>query len=248
MLQHLESLDAAHDAVPDLQRAHPRGGAGEDQIPGAQFVQPRERGHDVRHVPQHLTHIRLLAQHAVDLKPDAPVGRMAGGGGPDGRERRGTVETLSGIPGLAVRLGGGLQIAARQVVAGSVAEHVSERLRDGDVAPAAAERNDQLDLVLQIGGRRRIGNRGAVGDHGVRGLGEKYRGRALGLGAHLTHVIGVVAPDAVNAVHRKAPRCCGHGDARRRRRWETKSVHRTDTTAHPFRVQIATAQTARLAL
>ena len=97
--------------------------------------------------------VRLLAQHAVDAQPDAPLCQMARGRGrmaASGAEQSNPLAASQGWPRV---LGGVLQIAPGQVVAGGVAEYVTPApARRLDVAPAAAERHDQLDLVVQVGG------------------------------------------------------------------------------------------------
>ena len=70
--------------------------------------------------------------------------------GPDRADRRGMVETFGGVPRLPAILGRLLQVAACQVVAGGVTEDVSECLLGSDVDAAAADRDYQLDLVMEV--------------------------------------------------------------------------------------------------
>src|SRR2546430_13191546 len=51
--QHLETLDAALEAIAGLQRPDARGRAGEDEIARPELVEPRECRDDVRDVPHH---------------------------------------------------------------------------------------------------------------------------------------------------------------------------------------------------
>ncbi|MHC2882987.1 hypothetical protein ACVI53_005857 [Bradyrhizobium barranii subsp. barranii] len=75
-----------------------------------------------------------------------------------------------------------------------------ERLVGGDGEAAALHRDDQLDLVMQILGQRRIGNGGAIGHQHVGVLGEEERRGALVV-AHLADVLEIVAADAPDAAH-----------------------------------------------
>src|ERR1700751_6135519 len=103
--QHLEPLDPSLEAIAGLDGTDARRRAGEDQIPRTQLIQPRERCDDVRHVPDHPADIGLLPQRAVDGEPDASATYVSGARGTDGGERRGAVEALGGVPGLAALLG-----------------------------------------------------------------------------------------------------------------------------------------------
>src|SRR5438309_1901715 len=69
--QHLETLDAALEAIAGLQRPDARGRAGEDEMARPELVEPRECRDDVRDVPHHRAHVRFLAPLAVDGGPDA---------------------------------------------------------------------------------------------------------------------------------------------------------------------------------
>ena len=81
-----------------------------------------------------------------------------------------------------------------------------------DVAAAALERDDQLDLVVHVLGQRRIGHRAAVRHDGVGGLGEEERRLAHVL-AHLLDVLDIIAADAPQAADRKI--FVGAGDRNR---------------------------------
>ena len=70
--------------------------------------------------------------------------------------RRGVVERLAHLPRAAHFLRLALQVAARHVEPDAVAEDVVERFLDRDVRAALADRDDHLDLVVQVFGHLRI--------------------------------------------------------------------------------------------
>src|SRR5207253_4899379 len=64
--QHLETLDAALEAIAGLQRPDARGRAGEDEIARPELVEPRECRDDVRDVPHHRSKsTRLNSSHVA---------------------------------------------------------------------------------------------------------------------------------------------------------------------------------------
>src|SRR5690606_22107232 len=110
-----------------------------------------------------------------------------------------------------------LQIAACEIVPDGVAVHVLERAGNLDVPPAAAERHDELDLMMQIVRARGERNRFVIRDEGIRGL-HKEEGRLSLVMTHLTCMRSIVATDTVDATYRKARvviRNCGGGLRRR---------------------------------
>ncbi len=76
-----------------------------------------------------------------------------------------------------------------------------ERLVGGNVEAAALHRDDQLDLVMQILGQRRVGNRGPIRHQHVGVLAEEERRRPLVI-AHLADVLEIVASDAPDTADR----------------------------------------------
>jgi hypothetical protein len=81
----------------------------------------------------------------------------------------------------------------------------------GSILRAAAfQRDHEFDLVLEILGQRRIGDRYAVAGHHVGVLGEEERRLALVI-AHLADVFEIVATDAPDAAYRKGFRLAGDG-------------------------------------
>ena len=93
-----------------------------------------------------------------------------------------------------------------------------ERLVGGNVQPAALHRDDQLDLVMQILGQRRVGDRGPIRHQHVGVLGEEERRRALVI-AHLADVLEIVAPDAPDAADRIGARLADDGKRGLRGGW-----------------------------
>ena len=126
------------------------------------------------------------------------------------------VERLADFPRPLLLARGDLQVAAGEVDADGIAVDVVERLVGGNVEAAALHRHDQLDLVMQILGQRRIGNGGAVRHEHVGVLGEEERRRALVI-AHLADVLEIVAADAPDAANRKGFGFAGDGDGGLRR-------------------------------
>src|SRR6202034_2368166 len=113
------------------------------------------------------------AHFAVDLESDAALRRMAGlGGRLDRSAGRRMVERLADCPRALDVAGGDLQVAAREIDADAIAVDAIERLLRLDVAAAALERDDKLDLVVHVLGQRRIGRRTAIRHDGVSRLRE----------------------------------------------------------------------------
>ena len=121
-----------------------------------------------------------------------------------------------------------LNVAARQVEADGIAENQAFGGVDRDIRPASPERDDQLDLMVQVCGRRRVGDADLAGaaDHRIARLHEEKRRLApLGLleRTHFAGVIGIVAADAVDAADRKQIVTAGnrHGGEKMRRKDES---------------------------
>ncbi|MCY1308962.1 hypothetical protein D9M70_590090 [compost metagenome] len=113
-------------------------------------------------------------------------------------------EGLGGGPGLACLLGLGLQIAAGEVDADGIAVDAIQRILDDDVAAAALQRHDEFDLVMDVGGQRRIGEGATGGKQVVRILLEEERRFAIRIVTHLDGVGSIVATDAIDPANRKA--------------------------------------------
>ena len=86
-----------------------------------------------------------------------------------------------------------------------------------DVSAANANGHDEFDLVVQVGGLRRVGQvrplRTACVENGVGPLGEEERRLAHRIGPHLAGMIGIVAPHAENPPDRKTGRAAHDSQA-----------------------------------
>ena len=186
--------------------------------PGRKLDHLGELGDDLRHVPDHLIEVAVLAHLAVDLEHDAAFRRM-----PDLRRgleraaRRRMVERLADFPRPLDVARGDLQVAPGEIDADAIAIDAVERPLGRDVAPAALERDHEFDLVMHVLGERRIGYRAAVRDDRVGRLGEEERRLAHVL-AHLLDVLDVIAADAPQAADRKEFVGAGNRDGGLRRR------------------------------
>src|SRR6266852_759814 len=208
----LDAVHAAVQLVAALQESHAGRGAGEDQVARLQDVQLREIGDDVRHGPDHLLQVALLAHLAVHLQPDPSGARVADlGSRADGADRRRLVERLARLPGASFLLGGGLQIAARQIEADRIAEDVLEGGLALHAGSALPDRHHQLHLVRQLLRERRVGDVAALRHDRVGRLGEEEGRLAVGVAAHLAGVLGVVASHAVDAPDREHGVGAAHG-------------------------------------
>jgi len=150
--QRLEARDPAFQPITRLQSLHAGRRAGKHQISLAQRKVSRQLGQYLRHLPDHLADISFLTQLTVHLEPDATVLHMTLGHRSDRSERRGVLESFCRIPGSTAAFGHGLQIPASQIHSYRIAEDVRQRLGEGNVAAAAADGDDHLDLVVQLAG------------------------------------------------------------------------------------------------
>ena len=91
----------------------------------------------------------------------------------------------------------------RHVEAGRVAIDQVHDPVGRHVRAATLQRDDQLDLVVQVLRRLRVGQGGTVHHDRVRRLHEEERVLARRVAAHLAGMRRVVAPDAVDAAHRE---------------------------------------------
>ena len=165
----------------------------------------------------HVRDVALLAHLAVHLERERALRRVAAArDGHDGGGGRRGVEALRGVPRHALRLRLRLEVAAREVEAHAVAEHVRQRLRLRDVGAAGLQRDHELHFVVQVGRARWIADVATRRDDRVGRLQEERRRRFVDARAHLLRVFGEVAADAVDAVHGEATAAIdGDGSLRR---------------------------------
>ncbi|MNO93889.1 hypothetical protein D3C76_854960 [compost metagenome] len=155
---------------------------------------------------------------AIDLQPQTGLARVANlTGRVQWTDRSRGIERLADFPRAAHFAHFHLQVAAGHVQAHGVTEDVFVGLFQRNVAPAFADRRDQLDLVVVVSGFRRVGQlQGlAVGHrhHGIGRLAEEERRLAVGVEAHFTGMGGVVAAHAVHTAHREALVTAGNRQA-----------------------------------
>jgi hypothetical protein len=104
----------------------------------------------------------------------------------------------------AARLARGhLDITPGEINADGQTEHMVGRIGQINVAPALADRQDQLDFILQILGEWRIGYLRSIWNDGICGFLEK-EGRIAFVSAHFADMSGIIAPHAINPTHGKA--------------------------------------------
>ena len=189
--------------VTGFHRPDTRGRAGINQVARLKRVVLGEIGDLLGHRPDHVGEIRALALLAVDIEPDRAFRRVA-----DlrrGREHaagRRFVEILAELPWPAVVLAPLLQVAPRHVEAHRIAEYVLARPFCVDAPAAFADGDDHLGLIVIIRSFSRVVHFAATRHQRVRAL-EKEERLLATAAAHLFLVLGVVAPDAEDAAHRK---------------------------------------------
>ena len=75
---------------------------------------------------------------------------------------------------------------------------------DNSIAIAAsAKGNNQLNLIVQVIGSGRIRHCRVVRDDRICGFAEEYGGTGFRVTTHLFHMITIILPDTINAMHRK---------------------------------------------
>ena len=132
------------------------------------------------------------------------------------------VERLAPIPGAASLLCGVLQVAPSEVDADAVTIDVIERLGGINAGAAFADGDNQLDLIMEFLGFRRVGDSAAGIDNRISGLAEEEGRLPRGVAAHLARVGGVVSADAENAAYGEASLHTVNCDARNCRCGENK--------------------------
>ena len=137
-------------AVACLQRSHPGGGAGEDQVARLQRHHRRDVRDQHADVEDHVTRGGQLPHLPVDAAGDQRVGGIEVGVHP-GTEWAERVEAFGARP-LAVGL---LQVAGGDVIPDGVAQHIVPRRLGSGVPSAFADDHHQLRFMLHLLGLRR---------------------------------------------------------------------------------------------
>src|SRR5438094_331524 len=132
-----DAVDLGRELVARDRRPHARRSAGENDVARRERHLLRELGDDLRHAPDQLLEIAVLAHGAVDRKPDASLARMPDlGRRLEGAARRRSIERLADLPRALDVPRGDLEIAAGQIDAHRVAVDEVERALGRDLAPA----------------------------------------------------------------------------------------------------------------
>jgi hypothetical protein len=130
-------------------------------------------------------------------------------------DRRRLRERLADVPRALLLAHVALQVAARHVEPDRVTPDQARRRLGAHVHAGAADRDDELDLVMKVLRRERIGDapdrRRNHRDDRVGGLGEEERRLLARIAAHFLRVLRIVAADAVDVANRKALRAVGDG-------------------------------------
>src|SRR5579872_3059776 len=167
--------------------------AGIDEIAGRECYLLRQLCDDFRNIPDHLADIAALALRPVDGKRDRTMFEMLGVLLRDRPAWRRGIEALADLPWQPHVAGVELTVAAGEIDADGIAPDQAIGFLNGDVPPALAKRDDQLDLELEIRCERRIRNARAIEhDRIARLLEEERRISLVGL-LHLLDVIEIVA-------------------------------------------------------
>src|SRR5690606_31704742 len=114
------------------------------------------------------------------------------------------IESLARIPRSALVTRFKLKVSAREIVTYGIAKDVFQRIADRDVAARLTDCDDELDLVMQVGGAWGVRHGGIVRHDCIGRLREEERRLALGILTHLSRMCRVVAADAIDASNRKA--------------------------------------------
>ncbi|HEY5128571.1 MAG TPA: hypothetical protein VIJ35_15005, partial [Bradyrhizobium sp.] len=131
--------------------------AGVNQIAGAERDLPRQLRHHFGHAPDHLPDVAALMLYTVYQQGDGAALEMPGiARGRNIAAWRGRIETLADFPWQPEIAGVALAIAARQIDADGIPPDMIDRISNSNVAASAADRNDQLDLELEVGCEWRI--------------------------------------------------------------------------------------------
>jgi len=153
--------------------ADPAGSARGDDVSGTQRDGLGGHRDQARDREGHVVGVRVLAQFAVDPRPDAQglgIGHLVARHH-DGPHRREAVEALGPRPLAVVAL----QVPGRDVVEDRVPEDVVEGRRLGDATATPADHERQFAFVVHLGGDGPGRDRRAVARQAGRQLGEEHR-------------------------------------------------------------------------
>ena len=119
------------------------------------------------------------------------------------RDGRSLLKTLARIPWPARFLGVHLQIPARQIYADAISENMLQSIVGGNILPAFADCDDELDLMMQITCSRRILDITPARHHGIGRFHEKEWWLSIRVVTHFTSMRRVVSSDTVDSMHWK---------------------------------------------
>src|SRR5690606_2582220 len=200
-----QSFQIGHQLVSRYYGADARRGTGEDQIPRLQANKPRDFCYQLGHRPYHVPPVALLHQIAVTGERQLPhllqvsiTAQLQGGAG--GR----SVEAFCQLPGAALGFGLLLHIAAGHVQANAKTADQTESLFNGHLKAVAPEGNHQLQFMVHILRKPGIHKTNTWFCQCALRFEKKEWRFALGIMTHLTGMLGVVATNADNFIHRKA--------------------------------------------
>ncbi len=132
--------------------------------------------------------------------------------------RRRILERLAHVPRPPELLCSALQITARHVERNRIPEDMLQRLVGGDILATGFQTSRHFDLEVHVIGLARIGKH-AINAQVVGIFLKEERRLPVRIVPHLARMLGIIAPDAVNAMHRKDEitahdRQCGDRDRR----------------------------------
>jgi hypothetical protein len=116
------------------------------------------------------------------------------------------IKALADAPGTTLLLHLALQVAPRHIQTNGITVHMRHCLTGGNIAATLADRDHQLNLVVQVLSQARIRHVSGltIGDKHKRiGWFQKEKWRFAAAKAHLFRVLFVISTHAINAVNRK---------------------------------------------
>ena len=170
------------------------------------MVEKREVGDQLAHAPDEVHEVRALPDLAVHAKRDLAAFQRDAGHRRNLRDDRCVFEILGDVPRKPLVAQRELQIAPRHVQAAGVARDQFVRLVRVCAEPGRAHDRDQLHLMMEVCRLRRIWDGRARFDERL-GRFDEIEGpssRLVDRPAHLDRMRMVVAPNAEDAVDRRA--------------------------------------------